>query len=148
LQGGGGLDAAFGAFGPDGAFGDPAFDGGDLFGGDLVAFGRHGFGVGAGQDEDFVEGAFFGVAGNDDGAAGTGCEGGRFVLDFEIAHERAIVVAVDAMFFQDRTHVGGEVEFWRGGYLRHGFASCDQAGESEGEAKRLKRAEREVHRTS
>ncbi len=115
MQGLGGFDGAFGAFGPVGAFEDPAFDEGDLFDGDLVAFGGHGFGVGSREDKDFEEGAVFGVAREDDGAFGAGGEGGGAGLEFEVAHEGAVVVAVDAVFFEYGADVGGETEFGEGG---------------------------------
>lgn len=84
-----------------GALFDPCREGGDLVGGERVAFGGHDI-VAGGVADAVDEGAFFGIAGDDGGAVALAAtESGGAGVEVEAAFDFGSLVAGVAVGFED-----------------------------------------------
>jgi hypothetical protein len=105
-----GGDFSFGAVGPRGALFDPEAESFFFRIEEAMFYGRHGAFFAVFEEDELVEGAGAGIAGDDEGAVGAGFEGEGFGFEIEIAEEEAGVVAGEAVFLEDGFDVGDEID--------------------------------------
>jgi hypothetical protein len=110
-----GMDVAFGAVGPGGALFDPEADIFLFLGEEAVFYGGHGAFLTVLEKDELVERTGIGIAGDNEGAGGTGFKGEGLGLEVEMAEEETRVVAGEAVFLKDGLDIGDEVHRGIGG---------------------------------